>query len=750
MQGVGFRPFIYKEAISKHLSGTVCNSADGLHVFFNCQKKSDAQDFSEKIINNSPALSIITSWSMRQIPPKSFSGFSIVLDDHNDKADLLLSPDFAICSACRNEFHSQSNRRFQYPFITCTLCGPRYSIMQRMPYDRHLTTMTQFVQCETCHREYNDVNDRRYFSQTNSCSRCGVRMQLHLKEKNLIIDDADKILTVIKEQFQQGKIIAVKGIGGFLLMCDAGNAEAVATLRKRKHRPAKPFAVLFPDLNFANDYSKIGEKEIQILGNEISPVVVAETNEACYEHLDMEGIAPGLSSIGIIVPYAPLLEWIMTAWKKPLVATSGNLSGSSIIFQSGSMDSLFQFADSILDHNREIAIPADDSVVRFTNAQERIILRRARGMAPSIVTNLPLNNQTILATGAMMKSSFAILHNRQVYVSQYLGSLESYDAQQNFLFSLEHFKNMLGATPSIVLADMHPAYPSTQIAGNYAMELNIPLFKIQHHEAHFAAILAEHHLFSSEEKILGVIWDGTGYGKDGNIWGGEFFMFQDGKIQRTHFLEPFLNISGDKMANEPRLSALAITAKIAGAEQILKNKFHKNEWDYFRKAVNQPALENTSAGRYFDAVSSLLGFKDVNTYEGEAAMKLEQYARFYLNHYQPGLNKHYFGNQFESSKILMQPIFENIITDIQSGKEKEEIAWLFHASMAAIIAEVARQSGIKKIAFSGGVFQNALLIDLVYLQLAKKNQIYIHRQLPPNDECISFGQIMHHQFIKNN
>ncbi|MEO6131295.1 MAG: carbamoyltransferase HypF, partial [Saprospiraceae bacterium] len=630
VQGVGFRPYVFKLASEKKINGYVSNEPDGVHVIFNHSSSNDAEFFAKEIISKAPSQSIITNWIVEKIPEKVFDSFTIVVADSLAETDLMVSPDFAMCPECRNEFHDVSGRRYHYPFITCTFCGPRYSIIEQLPYERHLTSMKQFGLCQECQEEYDDPRDRRFYSQTNSCPVCGIQLSWHTHEGRMEIESSEQILDEVINAFGNGKIVAVKGIGGFLLMCDASNRDAIQQLRERKHRPRKPFAVLFQDIHAVKKFTASGESTINTLLDEASPIVLLEASALSFEVLNMESIAPGLKTVGAMIPYAPILEWISSAWKKPLIATSGNVSGSSIVFQSQNKEELFQFADCILDHNREIYIPQDDSVIRFAEeAHEKIIIRRARGLAPAIITSTPCHSREIVfAAGAMLKSTFGILHRQQIILSQYLGNLASYESQQNYRHTFYHILSLLRTRPEIILADLHPDYPSTRFAEEYATEWNLPLKKIQHHEAHFAAILGEHDLFKSDEKILGVIWDGTGLGTDGNIWGGEFFIYEKGVITRVHFLEPFNNISGDKMATEPRLAALAITFNIEneknkqfprpggrgqkkfikgvqkqfphpggrGQLQGLESKFSPMEWNYYQKALQQKSLLNSSAG----------------------------------------------------------------------------------------------------------------------------------------------------------
>jgi hydrogenase maturation protein HypF len=390
-------------------------------------------------------------------------------------------------------------------------------------------------------------------------------------------------------------------------------------------------------------------------------------------------------------------------------------------------------------------IPQDDSVVRFAEKNEQqIMLRRSRGFAPAIILPSATKiDQTIFAAGAMLKSAFAIQHNNQIYLSQFLGNLDSYDTQQNYTHTFDHFQQLLKTRPEIILADLHPDYPSTRFATEYAERWDLPVEKIQHHEAHFAAVLGEHNLFANTDKILGVVWDGTGLGADGNIWGGEFFIYENGTMRRAYHLESFHNAAGDKMANEPRLAASAIFNGIEEADPILRKKFSKQEWEYYQKVIAHEHLKNTSAGRYFDAVASVLGLVDINSYEGEAALMLEQSAYNYFCNDQL-MKAHYFTDEIQGPSIPMKNAKRRIIEDIVAGRNIGEISAAFHNTLAMIIYKVAMKEKVGRVAFSGGVFQNALLVDLVNLQLAKSFELYFHRQMPPNDECIAFGQLQHY------
>lgn len=750
VQGVGFRPHVHQCAGEWQVTGQVSNEPDGVHILFNATSLEKAQTFVDQIVRRAPALAIIRHTSLIAVDDRIFSDFSIVPKQSHSIPDLLITPDFAMCPDCRHEFHDPGNRRYQYPFITCTVCGPRYSILRDLPYERNLTAMSHYIPCKACELEYSDISNRRYFSQTNSCQQCGVRLSWHSGQSDEVLDQQQAILPECIKALQDGKTIAVKGIGGFLLICDAANKEAIQKLRHRKQRAARPFAVLFPDIELIREYTQAGQEEVTLLQSETAPVMILPYSPQGARQLDLSGIAPGLSSIGVMLPYAPLLEWIISNWQHPVIATSGNLSGSCIVFQSGHKKELLRFADCILDHDRDIHIPQDDSVIRITQkCRIPIKLRRSRGYAPAILTDTIHDNQaTVFAAGASLKSAFALQHNKQVYVSQFLGNLESYDAQLNYQHTLRHLCSILKAEPQVVLADLHPDYPSTQWAMHLSQTQNIPIHKIQHHEAHFAAILGEHHLFDSKEKVLGVIWDGTGYGHDGSAWGGEFFIFESGVIRRVNHLQPFVNMSGDKMAREPRLSALSLAHDIPWAAAILQSKFSGKEWDYYLKVIRQKPAHTTSAGRYFDAIASLLNLSDFNTYEGQAGLLLEEKALEYFIKAGYDIRESYYHLDENASAIDMKGVITHIVKDAISGRPATEIAAVFHKTLADIISHMARLEKADRIACSGGVFQNAVLVDLIALQLSKSRQVYFHDQLPPNDECVAFGQLMHYLQIK--
>ncbi|MEO0338570.1 MAG: carbamoyltransferase HypF [Bacteroidota bacterium] len=744
VQGVGFRPFVYALALEQGIKGWVNNTIDGVNVVFNA-KRSNAEFFKNNIIEKAPRLSQITNTQLSLSETKFFDNFQIIHSAVEGKPNLLLTPDFALCEDCRKEIHNPDNLRAGYAFTTCTNCGPRYSIINQLPYDRVGTEMAHFEMCPTCTQEYNDPSDRRYYSQTNSCPDCGIQLALYQANQQLISDRSEEIINTLIQHWENGAIIAIKGIGGYLLTCDANNDRAVTKLRSRKNRPTKPFALMAP-WSLLED---IGQQEPNAWlewTSPVSPIVLVEKNASLPIS---KQVAPQLDKVGFMAPYTPLYELLLSKFGKPIVATSGNVSASPIVFEDAlAFEDLSAIADFILVNDRKIVVPQDDSVVQYSNFKnQKIILRRSRGLAPSYINAALHGPQTsVLAMGAMLKSTFCLRHQNNWYISPYVGNLEHFDTQQTFQKTLQHYLGLLKTIPEYILVDEHPAYPSTQLGEEYAQDWSIPRFSVQHHKAHFAAILGEHNLLNSKSPILGIIWDGTGIGDDQQIWGGEFFTYQDYSIERATHIEYFDFILGDKMPKEPRISALAICHELEGIEQILAGKFSKTEWKIYQKMLQQGGkLKSSSMGRLFDAVAALLDIKDKQSFEGEAAMQLENLATQYCKMY--GL--HFSGSYFKSSdiqngQISIQGMLSCITKDIIYEVDRAFIAAKFHYSLVQLVQWTAENLKIKQIAFSGGVFQNGLLVDLLVHHLPADWQLFFHQQLSPNDENISFGQVIYY------
>ncbi len=785
VQGVGFRPFVWRLAHELGLHGWVNNAADGVHVCFNATLH-EAQVFFEKMQTEAPPLARIRHSELVEAPQQHFEKFEIVESSASSEPDLPLTPDFALCLACTADLRQPGNRRHRYAFTTCTTCGPRYSIIRRLPYDRSDTAMQPFKLCPDCQWEYDDVTDRRYFSQTNSCPVCGVKMtvapsaqriyerkgakaQGRKHEENGLsafaplrpcvestnfaegeipssTNSSGKALAQTVEALRQGSIVAAKGIGGYLLLCDASNRSAVETLRQRKHRPTKPFALLYPSLEILEKDAALGEAAVQELTSPVAPIVLLPLVEMPASGVAFDLVAPGLDRVGAMLPYSPLLRLLADDFDGVLVATSGNLSGSPIVFEDETaLESLTAVADFVLTNDRDIVTPQDDSVLTFSHFhQQKIILRRSRGLAPSLfMEHLDLPSANVLAMGASLKSTFCRQHRRNLYVSQYLGDLESFDTQQSFRHTLDHLTNVLQSTPDTVLLDVHPDYFSTQLGGELAAAWGAKTARIQHHEAHFAAVLAENDLLRSTDPVLGVIWDGTGLGSDGQIWGGEFFLRENGSLQRVSHLEIFDFLLGDKMPREPRISALSICHSAGVESEFLMTKFTVNEWSLYNRMLrNGSSLHTSSMGRLFDGVASLLGLGDVQTFEGEAAMRLEQLALRYFRQHGLCSAEGWLDKLDDEGNLPLSPLVSGILGGLRNGVAMEKLAADFHVSLIKSVQLVALRCGAKKLAFSGGVFQNGLLVDLAIELLGGKFELFFHEQLSPNDECVSFGQLI--------
>lgn len=743
VQGIGFRPFVYKLAEQMGINGWISNSTDGVHIEFTSDEAT-AKQFYQTIIQSPPHHAIIIHHHIDEIPLTEFSSFLIEDSISNNKPDLLITPDLAVCDECKNEMLRNDNRWYGYPFTNCLHCGPRYSIITGLPYDRVNTSMAHLPLCEDCGREFNNVYCRRHYSQATSCSNCPIPMHLYNNQGNEISSDNETILSTIDTLFKEGNIIAVKGFGGYLLMCDASNEFSIRTLRKRKHRPAKPFALLYPNIETVLMDADLSALEIEAIKDTAAPIVLCTYKTENGSGICTDIIAPSLKKIGVMLPNTPLSFLISHRFGKPLVATSGNISGAPIIYKDQDAVALLsQFADYILTYERDVVIPQDDTVMQFAGDQ-RIIIRRSRGLAPTYYPNPFKTNETLLAMGAELKSAFAITSGENLYVSQFLGNQDRLESQEAYTETLEHLCRMLHAKPDRILVDSHPGYFVSLFGNEKAAHENIPVHSIQHHEAHFAAVLAENNLLKSNEPILGVIWDGTGYGYDEQIWGGEFFIYEDGEMQRVAHLDYFPQLLGDKMSKEPRLSALSLLKNFPQKQSLIEKQFSEKEWEFYLKQIQQPGqLLTSSMGRFLDGLASLLGICQLNSYEGEAAMKLEALASGYRNY-----SFEYYPIPLAKNRLQQNVMLPYIFEDLEKKEDVPLIAFKIFCSLAKAIENVSNYLDIQKIAFSGGVFQNELLVHLITRLLCQQKELYFHQQLSPNDECIGFGQIACYEIMK--
>jgi hydrogenase maturation protein HypF len=739
VQGVGFRPFVYQEAKSQNLNGWVNNGVDGVHIKINATPLV-AKRFYKQILNKAPALSRILKHNFEEVEFEEFKDFEIVESMEEGLPNLLITPDFGICNECEKELLKKENRRYHYPFITCTKCGPRYSIIGDLPYDRHRTTMDSFKMCPSCEKEYNNPLERRHFSQTNSCEECGINLSLENKLGNVESGDPDIIIERLCDLIKSGQIIGIKGIGGYLLIADACNEETIKLLRERKKRPSKPFALMYPDVQEIKEDAHISREEEKLITSVQSPIVLVKLKSHSKSGIIVNVIAPKLQEIGVMRPYAPLFALMMNKLGKPVIATSGNISGSPVVFKDKTArEQLFDICDYLLVNDRQIVIPQDDSVLKVLEDKNHLVLRRSRGYAPSLVHSSFRNPvPDLISMGAMLKSTFALTHSGNTYISQYIGDLESFDTQQSYNHTIKHFIRLFRPEPEKVLIDLHPNYYSTSRGIELTKELGVPLKKVQHHEAHFMAVLAENDLLFSEEKILGVIWDGTGLGSDGQIWGGEYFKYEQNEIERVDHIPYFDHILGDKFAKEPRLAALSLCHIYCLNAHSLESKFSQKEWNFYNKLLsNSSNLQTSSMGRIFDGVSNILGISNFNSFEGEAAMHLQAKAEKFAT--KNGIIR----NTFLSLDGDLGQCIQELMIGANAGVSKGKLAYDFHNWLVNQIKNQAGNLAIEKIAFSGGVFQNSFLLLLLKKYMGHEYELYFHKQLSPNDEGISFGQLIH-------
>lgn len=749
LQGVGFRPFVHALAHELDLKGCIANTSNGVVIEFN-GSSAERDHFYSELLKMAPPLSHITDHELIPVQRKEFENFTIKPSKNETINNLKITPDLAVCDVCEKEIFDSSNRRYHYEFTTCTNCGPRYSILKQLPFDRPNTTMKEFAPCKACEDEYNDPGNPRHHSQTNSCNICGPQLSLYNCASQAYIDDKDPdVVKIVGDLLVKASIVAVKGIGGYILLADATNEEVLKKLRERKNRPGKPFALMYPDLDSVKDHYYVSNEESEALLSAASPIVLLRMKAKSKDKIQVEQVNTGLNRVGIMIPYAPLYALIMDEVKKPLVATSGNISKSPIIYtDEGAIENLSAIADYILMHNRKIICPQDDSVIQFTGEfLQKIILRRSRGLAPNYLDpDLKISTDKFtISMGADLKNTFGFLFSKNTLISQYLGDQSHFDTQEACRGALDIFIHMINRKPGHILIDKHPGYYSRTAGQQLADKYGASIEKVQHHISHFAAILGEHNLLDTEQKVMGVIWDGVGYGDDDQIWGGEFFEYKKKAFQRIKHLQYFPVIAMDKMSREPRISAFSLGSANQRMENLLKNKFSEEEWRiYSKKLKEEQNIKSSSMGRLFDAVASLIGICDITTYEGEAALYLQSLAEDYFR--KEGYNKiQAYPAVDKKYNLDYRLLFNLVIDDLEKNTPIDKLSAKFHITLVEWIKSFAQANHFKHLAFSGGVFQNTVLVDLIIHHLGSKLNLYFHRQLSPNDENISFGQLIFSQ-----
>ena len=746
VQGVGFRPFVSRLAQRMGLRGRVWNARNGVHLQLEADEKV-RDHFLMRLRRESPAAARLEGIEVQKAAENTelpVSGLSIAPSASDSEAGMTPTPDLGLCAECRRELFDPSDRRYRYPFLSCTHCGPRFSILEGLPYDRLETSMAPFAMCTACREEYRNPDDRRYHAQTNTCPDCPIGMAWWEVDKPEPICATEAVLDQCQELLRKGKIVAVKGLGGYLLLTDAADAAAIQRLRERKQRPHKPLALLVAGME-ALQTEHLSNAEMRWLAAPESPIVLLR-REALPQHeaLAWEALTPGLDAAGVMFPCAPLLALLASDFGAPLVATSANRSGEPLIHGDDSMrEHLGILCDAVLGHERRITFAQDDSLLRLESEQP-IVLRRARGFAPEGPSMTA--SQTVpdgLATGAEMKAAFALLQSGRLMTSPFLGEGSHFGVQERYRQMLDGMLRLTGVQPEWVACDQHPDYFSSRLARVWAQQWGLPRIEVQHHKAHLAALMGEHGLEPRDTGgMLGFVWDGTGLGSDGNVWGSECFRIHaDGFERLTPFVD-FALAGGDTLARSPKRAA-----------QVLATSFgqdiEKLGWAdgptarIISQMVAQAKVRQHSMGRFFDAVAYVILGKAHQRYEGDAAMQLEQAAR---RAYRQNLSPAFDGgtlDHLDGGRSLWMMLVDAVRQDFPSGR----MALAFHEGLIALVAARAHSTGARRLAFSGGVFQNALLVHLLKRRLSDQFQLYFHQRLSPNDENIAAGQAAWVQFF---
>ncbi len=765
VQGVGFRPFIYSLAKKKSLKGQVLNNSIGVLIDVEGEECKITQFISE-LKKNPPPLSNIESIEFHNYEHAvNYSEFRIVESQSNGAKFMPISADIATCDDCLHEMFDKNNRRFRYPFINCTNCGPRFTIIENVPYDRAQTTMRDFEMCDACRSEYENPLDRRFHAEPTACAYCGPKLFLFSNEfepqRRRNAEENKDAIEQSRQLLQNGKILAVKGIGGFHLVCDALDAEAVKNLRARKYREDKPFALMANSVEVIKNYCFVSEAESELLLSKERPIVLLERKPDA----DIpEAIAPKAKNLGFMLPYTPLHYLLLENQAKPLVMTSGNISDEPICYEDvEANERLKNIADYYLLHNRRIYIRTDDSVVcvlkseeiypqintdrhrlekdksQIPNPKSQIVMRRSRGYAPAPVKTSFKFEKQILAYGAELKNTFCLTKDNYAFVSHHIGDLENLETLKSFTTGIEHFKRLFNLKPEIVAYDLHPEYLSTK----YALETRATKIGVQHHHAHIASCLADNEI---EGEVIGVAFDGLGLGMDGKLWGGEFFVADFLEAERIAHLEYVPMPGGAKAIREPwRMAAVFLHREFGDDFLTLEIPFVKNlnngAWKTIRQMITtETNSPNTSSmGRLFDGVASLLGVRDSVNYEGQAAIELEAIAE------KNCADGYVFEIAEDESIIKIGDVIHQIIKDMLAGISPQVISAKFHNGVAQLISLIARrirnERKLNRVALSGGVFQNMFLLEQTCRILKSDGfEVFTHNRVPTNDGGISLGQ----------
>jgi len=737
VQGVGFRPFVFGLARRLDLRGWVRNTSAGVDIEVDGSQSALAS-FVDGLRLEAPPLAQIDSIQVEAIPLNGFAEFEIVSSQPVEAAFQPISPDVSLCDDCLRELLDPKDRRYRYPFINCTNCGPRFTIIQDIPYDRPLTTMAEFAMCPECRSEYEDPLDRRFHAQPVACPSCGPQVWCQINGQRRA--EGDDAIRMARRQIREGRILAVKGLGGFHLACDATDAEAVSTLRQRKGRVDKPFALMMPNLETICRHCIVSPAEADLLRSRQRPIVVLDRRG---DSPLAEGLAPGQTTVGVMLPYTPLHVLLLepgSEFPDALVMTSGNLSEEPIATDNDeAISRLGQLADAFLLHDRRIETRCDDSVMRVTGGDPYPI-RRSRGYAPAPLA-LPIDMPSVLATGAELKNTFCLTRDRYAFLSHHIGDLENYETLEAFETGIRHFERLFRVTPEIIAYDLHPDYLATRYAKSRS-EAGLASVGIQHHHAHVAAGMADAGL-DGTHRVLGVAFDGTGYGDDGLIWGGEFLWADYLGYDRLFHLKPFPMPGGDAAVRAPWRLALGLLDSL-GIDWDPRFSPMSHATDAERRIITQQLAQGlnvpltTSMGRLFDAVASLIGLRHEVNYEGQAAIELEAIA----DRDETGA---YAFTIDQDGQIDAAPVVSAIIDDLRREVPAPLVSARFHHGLADSVAEVChrtrRSHNVSTVVLSGGVWQNRLLLERVVGDLAQQDfDVIVHRQVPANDGGLALGQ----------
>ena len=734
VQGVGFRPFVYTLALKYDIKGWVNNDEKGVNILlYACEE--NIRKFINELKSNPPILAKIDSINIEEITEiKEYKTFEIIQSESSKNKSTIISADIAICDDCLNDINDMSNFRYNYSLTNCTNCGPRYSIIKTVPYDRINTSMFSFELCEKCKNEYENPTNRRYHAQPIACEKCGPNVVLY-SNKNKVLSSDINAIKEIAQKINEGSIVAIKGMGGFHLICDANNDKVVEKLRIRKSRLNKPFALMFKDINSIKNYTDLTQKEEEFLNSKEKPIVLVKKKK---EFNLSQLIAPNINHLGCFIAYTALHHLLFRYLNNPIVATSANLKGEPIITSKDEIiEKLSNVVDFILDFNRDILNASDDSVIQIVD-NDITKIRNARGYSPTAFSFENKSKKKILSLGANQKSTISLYFENNLILSPYIGDLNSLKSMEYFERTIETFKRFYDFEPEVIVCDKHPNYESTK----FALKLkqtnpNIELVQIQHHYAHVLSVMAEYKL---DKDVLAFIFDGTGYGDDGNIWGGEVFVASKKEYKRINHFKYFKLLGGEKAVLEPKRVALSLLFDSFSLEEILNfeipcvKAFKESEIKMFhtmwQKGLNSPLT--SSVGRLFDAVASFADILHIQSYEGETGLQIEEnYDKTIIQSYAYEI----IDDKIEISSMIKQIILE---------KDKKQICLKFINTLVSIVLDISNFYKDLPIVLGGGVFQNRTFLELLINKFKEQNrEFYYNKNIPLNDGGISVGQIYH-------